>query len=333
MKMSDLRKAASSVFMMVAIVALFLPVTGFAQTTATPTEVSGTFSDTISVGYVAVPFVALDDHGKPIADLQQKDVKVLVEGKHVALDMFERVGNAPVSYTILLDGSGSMGLSGKIEGARTAIHTLVGEQKAGDDYSLYVFADGKVNEVVPFTSDARKIVTAVDSLRPFGTTAFFDALAVMPRKSLLGNNGSRAIILLTDGFDNASDMTREQLARTLEGVDVPIYPLGLRVPGAPEGSTIHLSTDALQDLDILQEIAKTSGGRLSIVIEPKELQQAILAMEKDLRSQYLVGFQPTGRGNVRFRTLSLQLPKRARSVHVRAGYHGTEPPLKVARGR
>ena len=301
--------------------------------TSPPPEISTTFSDSISVGYVAVPFVALDNHGKPIDDLQKKDVQVMVEGHHVATDMFEKVGNAPVSYTILLDGSGSMGLSGKIEGARSAIHALMNERKAGDDYCLYVFAQGKVNEVVPFTSDPSRILTAVDALKPFGTTAFFDALAVMPKKSLLGNNGSRAIILLTDGFDNASNMTREQLARTLEGVDVPIYPLGLRVPGAPEGSTIHLSTDALQDLDILQEIARTSGGRLSIVIEPKDLEQAIVNMEKDLRAQYLVGFQPTGRGGVRFRTLSLLLPKRARSVHVRAGYHGTEPPLKVARGR
>ena len=90
-----------------------------------------------------------------------------------------------------------------------------------------------MREEVPFTSDSARLLATVDAVKPAGRTAFYDALAKMPDRTLLGKNGSRAIVLLTDGIDNASELTRDDLAVLLEGVDVPVYPIGLRSPGAP----------------------------------------------------------------------------------------------------
>ena len=284
-------------------------------------------AETVNVGYVVVPFVARDRSGKPIENLRERDVTLFVEGRPVEIDLFARVGDAPVSYTILLDGSGSMELSGKMEGARLAIAELLSRHAEGDDYSLYVFAEGEVREVVPFTSRPTEIMTAVNAVKPYGKTAFFDALAAMPDKSLLGNNGSRAIILLTDGFDNASQMTSDELNELIGGVDVPVYPMGLRPESAAHPSA-RQTTDALLDIDVLRQTASGSGGRLAVVSERESLLAAIQEIQRELRAQYLVGFSPTGRGGSRYRSISLQLPGRARSVHVRAGYRGTEPPLR-----
>ncbi len=280
----------------------------------------------VSVGYVLVPFVVTDRKGRPVRDLAAKDVTLLCDGEPVAIDFVERSDDAPVSFTILLDGSGSMGLVGKIDGARMAIRALLANRQPHDDYALYVFAEGEVREVVPFTEDPSRVVAAVDRVKPWGKTAFYDALAAMPERSLLGKNGARAIILLTDGLDNASTLTRDELTKLLEGIEVPVYPLGLRSPGLPATPVSGAGSEKLVNIDVLDHVARISGGRLSVVDDPSELPAAVLGIEKDLRAQYLIGFAPTGKGPVKYRSLTLKLAGPARPVRVRAGYRGTEPP-------
>ena len=281
---------------------------------------------TISVGYVLVPFVLTDLKGKPVKNLKEKDLRVLADGVPVKTDLFERSEDGPVSFTILLDGSGSMGLVGKMDGARSAIRTLLGQRKKGDDFALFVFSEGKVEEVVPFTEDVVAVRRAVDAITPFGRTAFYDALAQIPDRSRQGKNGSRAIILLTDGVDNASQLTRDGLNRLLEGIEVPVYPIGLRSSSATVEPVPGQSAEKLLDLEILGHVARISGGRLAIVSDPQLLEEAIRNIEKDLRTQYLVGFSPTGKGSVRYHRLALKIAGPARPVRVRAGYRGTDPP-------
>lgn len=279
----------------------------------------------VSVGYVLVPFVVTDLKGVPVKTLRREDVTLLVDGEPVALDLFERSDDAPVSYTILLDGSGSMGLLGKLDGARAGISALLSAKKPGDDFSLHVFSAGKMTEVVPFTEDADAVRQAVAKLKPFGRTAFYDALAKMPDKSLQGRNGARAIILMTDGLDNASTLTREGLAEMLEGIDVPVYPIGLRSPGAPTTASPGVNPEALLNLEILGHVARISGGRFSVVDDKALLPGALRGIESDLRSQYLVGFTPSGKGPVRYRRITLKISGSLRYLRVRAGYTGTAP--------
>lgn len=286
-------------------------------------DAPATFSDTISVGYVMIPFAVADRKGRAVSTLKARDVSLLVDARPVKADMFERVENAPISFTILLDGSGSMGLAGKMDGARLAVATLLGLRRKGDDFALYVFANHEVSEVVPFTKDTRKIVDAMQAVEPWGKTAFFDALAVMPDKTLLGENGAKTIILITDGLDNASTMSREELAKSLEGVTVPIYPLTIRFPVEKE---LPANDEQGLDLQLLQQIADASGGRLAVETEVEALKAAVVAIHGDLRSQYLIGFTPTGKGGVKYRRFSIRLAKSSWKVRARAGYSGTEPP-------
>src|SRR3974377_1244166 len=93
-------------------------------------------TSSVSVGYVMVPFVLTDLKGKPVADLREKDVTLLVAAQPARADLFTKSEDAPVSFTILLDASGSMGLVGKMDGARAAIRALVGQKLPGDDFSL-----------------------------------------------------------------------------------------------------------------------------------------------------------------------------------------------------
>lgn len=290
------------------------------------------FEDQVSVSYVMVPFTVLSRNGAPITDLQAKEVSLLVDGQPVATDMFEQSFNAPVSWTILLDGSGSMGLAGKMDAAKSAINALTARRRAGDDFALYVFdSAGHANELVPFTENPSAITRALDIVKPWGKTAFFDALAEMPARTDLGRNPSRAIILLSDGIDNASKMTREQIAKRLEAVAIPIYAFGLREPS--ELTRVPAISEEMSNINVLEELAAATGGKLFVGNQPQQIASAMDGIESNLRAQYLIGFPPTGKGTVKYRRISLKLAGRVRSVRVRAGYRGTEPPVVNAASR
>ncbi|HYI08485.1 MAG TPA: VWA domain-containing protein [Thermoanaerobaculia bacterium] len=297
------------------------------------------FTENVSVSYVMVPFTVLGSKGVPITNLDAKEVSLLVDNTAVATDMFELSANAPVSWTILLDGSGSMALAGKMEAAKAAINALTARRREGDDFALYVFdSQGRANELVPFTENPAAITRALDVVKPWGKTAFFDALAEMPARSELGRNPSRAIILLSDGIDNASKLDRVQIEKRLEGVAIPIYAFGLREPAeAPAQQAKRQKaapvTEDMSNLNLLEELASATGGQLFVGNRPETLANAVAGIEKVLRAQYLIGFAPTGKGAVKYRRITLQLAGRVRSVRVRAGYRGTEPPVQSASAR
>ncbi len=295
---------------------------------------SDPYSEQVSVSYVMIPFTALSSKGLPITDLRSKDVSLFVDGKPVKTDMFELSRNAPVSWTILLDGSGSMALAGKMDAAKAAINALTARRKNGDDFALYVFdSQGHANELVPFTENPSAITRALDIVKPWGKTAFFDALAEMPERSELGRNASRAIILLSDGIDNASKMTRAEIEKRMEGVSIPIFAFGLREPGEQNTTKVVPITEEMSNIDLLAELAAATGGQLVVGNRPELIASAMDGIESILRAQYLIGFPPTGKGAVKYRRISLKLAGRVRSVRVRAGYRGTEPPVLSASSR
>lgn len=290
------------------------------------------YGEEVAVSYVMVPFTVLSGKGVPITDLAKSEVSLLVDGKPVPTDMFELSRNAPVSWTILLDGSGSMALAGKMEAAKAAINALTAKRRDGDDFALFVFdSEGNAKEMVPFTENPSAITRALDVVKPWGKTAFFDALSEMPARSELGRNASRAIILLSDGIDNASKLTRPQVEKKMEGVAIPIYAFSLREPEVVTKKKVVAEDES--NIDLLEELTAATGGKLFVGNRPEQLASAVNGIESVLRAQYLIGFPPTGKGTVRYRRISLKTAGRVRSVRVRAGYRGTEPPVQSAATR
>jgi len=114
------------------------------------------------------------------------------------------------------------------------------------------------------------------------------------------------------------------MEEVLQGVDVPVYPIGLRTGGLAASRAIRES--ATWTSILLRRIAFETGGRFALVEDPGRLTDAVKEIEKDLRSQYLLGFTPTGAGPVKYRSFSLVISKRIGTYRARSGYRGTEPP-------
>ena len=286
------------------------------------------FSESAGSEYVLVPVVVLDKKGRFVEGLEKKNFQLRVQGVPVQLDTFENDNNAAVSFAFLIDTSGSMKLANKIEWAKAAVRKIVGQRKAGDDFALFAFAEDEVRLVADFSRDPSRLLSGLDGLEAGGKTALFDAVAAVPSRMMAGKNGKRAIILFTDGVDNASKLKPEEMAEILQQVSIPVYAVGMK----------NASFDRLTDeersqlsVDTLRMLAASSGGKMFLPGGDEDLGPTAEKIGTEVRKQYLLGFTPSGQGELKYRILVVSVLKPGTwEVRTRRGYRGSAPAAPAA---
>ena len=282
-----------------------------------------TYSESAGSEYVMVPVIVLDRKGRFVEGLEKKDFKVNAGGIDVDVDTFERDDNAPASFAFLVDTSGSMKLAGKLDNAKRAIRRIVQQRRAGDDFALFEFAEEEVSLLSDFSPDPARLFHALDRLEAGGRTALFDAVAATPSRMLQGKNGKRAILLFTDGVDNASRLSALEMAEILQQVSVPVYAVGMK-----NAAFDRLSDEERKDLalDNLKLLSYTSGGQLFLAGGEEDLEPIATKIDSEIRKQYLLGFAPSGRGELKYRVVVVSVAKPGKwTVRARRGYRGTAP--------
>jgi VWFA-related protein len=281
-----------------------------------------TYSESAGTEYVMLPVVVLDKKGRFVEGLEKKDFRVQVHETPVDVDTFERDDNAPVSFGFLLDVSGSMEIAGKLQKAKEAIVEIVRSRRPGDDFALFAFAEDEVRLVSGFSADTGPLLKGLEELEASGQTALFDAVAATP-KLMKGKNAKRAILLFTDGVDNASTLTSNEMAEILQQVSTPVYAIGLK------NAVYDLLTDQQRRelmVDNLRLLASSSGGKMFLVGDEQDLKSIAGKIDAEVREQYLLGFTPSGRGEVKYRVVIVSVAKPGRwTIRTRRGYRGTAP--------
>ena len=288
-----------------------------------PPEEPPTFTESAGAEYVMLPVLVTDKNGKFAEGLRKEDFVVRVGDRQVPVDTFDRDEAAPVSFAFLVDTSGSMGVGGKLENAKAAIRSIIRARRSGDDYALFAFSEGEVRMVQDFSPDPSNLLGSLGDLEASGQTALFDAVAATPEKMMKGRNNKRAILLFTDGVDNASELTAEKMAELLQRVSVPVYPVGMK-----NSSFDGLTDRQRQELSIdnLQMLAASSGGKLHVVGSDDDLRPLAAQISLEVRQQYLLGFAPSGKGDVKYRIVFVSVNKPGSwVVRTRRGYRGTAP--------
>lgn len=285
------------------------------------------FTEEVAVGYVLVPVVVRSGGGY-VKNLAQQDFKVLVDGRQVAVESFETRADAPASVAVFQDLSGSMENGAKLELSREVVRFFLDRALPGDELALATFASGDTQVDVPFTKDLGAVREAIALWKAWGTTALHDAVSFMPDVSAEGHNPKRFAILITDGVDNASQISPERAREIVRQAQLPVYVIGL-----DSGSPFEL-TDQGKKLyryaDVLNLLAVTTGGRYYAIASREELQKALAAILDDLRHQYVLGFT-TGNGPSHKRSLKVEVKAGDRTVLFRRGYKGP-PPTRYVQG-
>src|SRR6266850_4162565 len=184
----------------------------------------------VDVALVNVVATVTDDKGRYISDLSQDDLIIEEDGKPQTISFFNQSNDLPVSVGLTLDTSGSM--ERKIDTATRALDRFIRTIHRDDDIFLMLFSNVPLL-AQDFTDDREKLARALREVRVGGGTALYDALKESLRKIKRGRHDKRAILLVTDGEDTASESSYDEAAVAVRESELLVYCLGI----SPSGST------------------------------------------------------------------------------------------------
>ena len=279
----------------------------------------GAATFTSGVDLVRVSAVVRDRKGHFVEDLSQRDFTILDDGNQRTIADF-RHDLAGVSIALLFDVSGSM--EAGLGNAREAAGFMLGALDTGkDEAAVYTF-DTQLDEVEPFTVGLRTLPARLSSLTPFGATSLHDAIAATAERTGHRDGRRRAVVVFTDGNDNWSHLKPSEVSAMASAIDVPVYIVG--VVAAIDNPSADISTVSAERSALagsLTDLAEWTGGHAFIVSTPSERSVAARQIIDELRHQYLIAFESSGKPG--WHPLVVRARDKSRGdlvVRVRSGY-------------
>ncbi|PYX08107.1 MAG: VWA domain-containing protein [Acidobacteria bacterium] len=267
------------------------------------------------VDEVNVLFIATDRHGKFVRNLRQNDFSILDDHKPPqSIVNFRRDTDLPLELGLLIDTSGSVRSRFDFE-EEAAVGFLQHTLRPRFDRAFVMGFNGHSQIAQDFTDNVQLLETGVRSLRNGGGTALYDAIYRASRDKLLKDKSDRpvrhAIIILSDGEDNQSDVSRAQAIEMAQRAEVIIYAI------STDDSGLILRGDK-----VLQQLADATGGRAFFPFKTKDIKNSFSAIEDELRSQYVVSYRPANfDADGRYRSIEITALKKDLQVRARKGYY------------
>src|SRR5713101_10207569 len=237
------------------------------------------------VDEVNVLFIATDRHGKFVRNLNQRDFTILDDHQPPqAIVNFRRETDLPLQLGLLVDTSGSVRSRFDFE-QEAAVSFLQHTLRANFDKAFVMGFSSHSLVTQDFTDNVRLLETAVRSLHNGGGTALYDAIYRACREKLSKDRGDhpvrRAIIVISDGEDNQSEVSRALAIEMAQRAEVIVYAI------STDDSGLILRGDKA-----LQQLADATGGRAFFPFKMKDIKNSFAAIEDELRSQYVVSYRP-----------------------------------------
>ncbi len=261
---------------------------------------------------VNVIFTVTDKRGRFIKDLKQADFKVLDNNQPPQrVRDFRAESNLPLRVGLLVDASNSIRDRFAFE-QESAIEFLNQIVRPKSDRAFVIGFDTTAEVTQDFTDSTEKLSKGIHMLRAGGGTAMYDALFYACRDKLMkadqaGTSVRRAIILLSDGEDNQSRVTREETIEMAQRAEVIIYAISTNVSG------VKLHGDK-----VLERLAEATGGRAFFPFKVQDVANAFSEIQDELRSQYQLAYKPAElRPDGRYHSIEI-LAENHKNLKVRA---------------
>jgi len=302
--------------LLAAAVAIAFVATPDAAPQAQPDRPSFTAESELVVLHVTVK----DNQGHFVPGLPQESFSILEDGRPQTIPFFSSE-DAPVTVGLLIDNSGSMYSSREL--VMAAVTSLVEHSNPQDEVFALLFNEtirSALSPEMPFTSDLAVSRGALShAILPRGRTALYDAIAAGQEYLARGRYERKVLVVVSDGGDNASETTFEEILNRIQASNVVIHAIGLVDPIEEEANPKRL-----------KRLAQASGG---VAFQPRTAKQVAEAIERvalDIRSAYTLGYAPADGVAPGFRRIRVTVrPPAGRKVEVRtrAGYvsgHGAK---------
>ncbi|MGC2173149.1 MAG: VWA domain-containing protein [Candidatus Sulfotelmatobacter sp.] len=266
------------------------------------------------VDEVNVLFIATDKHGKFVRDLNQSDFSILDDHKPpLSILNFRRETDLPLHLGLLIDVSGSVHSRFDFE-QDASISFLMHSVRAGFDKAFIVGFNTQSQMTQDFTDNVQLLAAGVHKLQDGGGTALYDAIYHACKDKFLKDRPDRparkAIVIISDGEDNQSEVSRAQAIEMAQRAEVIIYAI------STDDSGLILRGDR-----VLQQLASATGGRAFFPFKMKDITHSFAAIEDELRSQYIVSYKPADfDADGRYRSIQISAFKKDLQVRARQGY-------------
>lgn len=272
---------------------------------------------TKTVNLVNVVFTVTDKHGRFIKDLKKEDFRVLDDNKPpTEVKGFVAETDLPLRVGLLIDASNSIRDRFKFE-QEAAIEFLNQIVRPKQDQAFVIGFDSTAEVTQDFTDNTEALSRGVRGLRAGGGTALFDAVYAACRDKLANSAPAntatrRAIILLSDGDDNQSRVTREEAVEMAQRAEVIIYAISTNITGVKGKGD-----------KVLERFADATGGRLFTPFKLQDVADAFTEIQDELRSQYAIAYKPADfLSDGRYRTINIEATGRKNlRVRARRGYY------------
>jgi VWFA-related protein len=238
--------------------------------------------DTSNFPKVTVYVSVTNASGEPV-EVSPSRLVLLENGAPVKLDEIGGPGEiGPLATMLVVDISGSMNASGKLQAAQEAARSYVDQARPQDLIGLVAF-NTRIDYVQPLTGNHQKLIEAIDGLKAKDDTAMYDALA-RSMEFLEATTGRKAVIGLTDGLDNRSKLSPQEVIQMIGPAGLSISIVGLGDPTKSKSSLSGLNEPALKAL------AAEAGGVYGYANDAESLRQLYELYGRALQSEYAITY-------------------------------------------
>jgi Ca-activated chloride channel family protein len=235
----------------------------------------------VDVDLVLVPVTITDPMNRLVTGLEKANFQ-LFEGNSAQEIRSFSSEDAPVSLGVIFDSSGSM--SSKMDRAKDAVVEFFKTANPQDEFFMITFSD-EPEQVSDFTSSVDEIQNKLIFTVPRRRTALLDAIYMGVSKMRQAKFAKKALLIISDGGDNHSRYTENEIKSLVKEADVMIYAIGI----------YDRYASALEERlgpQLLSDIAELSGGRAFTIDNPNDLADVATKIGVELRNQYVLGYRP-----------------------------------------
>ena len=271
------------------------------------------------VDLVSVTAVVRDKKGRVVRALGPKDLVVTDAGNPRTIVGMQSDDQMPASVALLVDGSGSMRLGTATVTSQQICEMILVKLRQEKDLAALMSFDTRLLTLREFTKEFDQIRSGLGEVEAFGSTSIYDAIAGTAAAVANRTQNRRAVVVITDGADNASNYTPEEVAWIASTIDVPVY-----VFAVAELNPLAESEESKgpAQRNALFELARATGGDYFFASSPSLVSQSTTRLLDELRHQYLIAFEPgasTGLRRIEIRARNNDFKVRTRKWYSTGG--------------